>query len=102
MYCLLGLSVLITIFSFAWLSYGICFAFSVYNNICRPSKLPTGADFYCFKNEIEPKWEDPVCANGGKWTMSFHKLKSDTCWLYTVCYEVDLIDEILNHETRGI
>ncbi|KAL3616959.1 Eukaryotic translation initiation factor 4E type 2 [Castilleja foliolosa] len=57
---------------------------SVYNNIHHPSKLTIGADFYCFKNNIAPKWEDPVCANGGKWTVSFSRGKSDTCWLYTL------------------
>lgn len=57
---------------------------SVYNNIHHPSKLAVGADFHCFKNKIEPKWEDPICANGGKWTMSFSRGKSDTCWLYTL------------------
>ncbi|XP_051136218.1 eukaryotic translation initiation factor 4E-2-like [Andrographis paniculata] len=57
---------------------------SVYNNVHHPSKLAVGADFYCFKNKIEPKWEDPVCANGGKWTVSFSRGKSDTCWLYTL------------------
>lgn len=67
-----------------------CFAFSLYNNIHRPSKLAVGADFYCFKFKIEPKWEDPVCANGGKWTVTFQKGKSDTCWLYTVCCNVFL------------
>lgn len=46
-----------------------------------------GADFYCFKHDIEPKWEDPVCANGGKWTVIFPKGKSDTSWLYTVCLD---------------
>lgn len=53
-----------------------------------PSKLASGADVYCFKEKIEPKWEDPVCANGGNWTMSFPRGKSDTCWLYTVCIVV--------------
>nr|APC26088.1 eIF4E1a [Nicotiana tabacum]QNT12786.1 eukaryotic translation initiation factor 4E1-S [Nicotiana tabacum]UVX95297.1 eukaryotic translation initiation factor 4E1-S [Nicotiana tabacum] len=56
----------------------------VYNNINHPSKLVVGADFHCFKHKIEPKWEDPVCANGGNWTMSFSKGKSDTSWLYTL------------------
>ncbi|KAK6154880.1 hypothetical protein DH2020_009128 [Rehmannia glutinosa] len=37
---------------------------SLYNNVHHPSKLAVGADFHCFKNKIEPKWEDPVCANG--------------------------------------
>ncbi|GJM91772.1 hypothetical protein PR202_ga08182 [Eleusine coracana subsp. coracana] len=36
----------------------------LYNNIHRPSKLVVGADFHCFKEKIEPKWEDPICANG--------------------------------------
>lgn len=57
---------------------------SLYNNIRHPSKLANGADLYCFKHNIEPKWEDPICANGGKWTMNFPKEKSDKSWLYTV------------------
>ncbi|KAF7803255.1 eukaryotic translation initiation factor 4E-1-like [Senna tora] len=58
--------------------------FDIYNNIYHPSKLAVGADFHCFKYKIEPKWEDPVCANGGKWTVTFPRGKSDTCWLYTL------------------
>ncbi|GAV82238.1 IF4E domain-containing protein [Cephalotus follicularis] len=57
---------------------------SLYNNIHHPSKLAVGADFYCFKHKIEPKWEDPVCANGGKWTVTFSRGKSDSSWLYTL------------------
>ncbi|KAJ8761977.1 hypothetical protein K2173_006579 [Erythroxylum novogranatense] len=57
---------------------------SVYNNIPHPSKLPAPADFHCFKYNIEPKWEDPVCANGGKWTLTFQKEKCDNSWLYTL------------------
>ncbi|XP_047947805.1 eukaryotic translation initiation factor 4E-2-like [Salvia hispanica] len=57
---------------------------SVYNNIHHPGKLAVGADFYCFKHNIEPKWEDPICANGGKWTVTYSRGKSDTCWLYTL------------------
>ncbi|KAJ8761999.1 hypothetical protein K2173_006601 [Erythroxylum novogranatense] len=57
---------------------------SVYNNIHHPSKLPPPADFHCFKYNIEPKWEDPVCANGGKWTLTFQREKCDNSWLYTL------------------
>ncbi|XP_010559277.1 PREDICTED: eukaryotic translation initiation factor 4E-1 [Tarenaya hassleriana] len=67
---------------------------SLYNNMRHPSKLIQGADVYCFKHKIEPKWEDPICANGGKWTMNFHKGKSDTCWLYTL---LALIGEQFDH-----
>ncbi|XP_027089369.1 eukaryotic translation initiation factor 4E-2 [Coffea arabica] len=56
----------------------------IYNNIHHPSKLAVGADFHCFKNKIEPKWEDPVCGNGGKWTVNLQRGKSDTSWLYTL------------------
>ncbi|XVF25553.1 hypothetical protein REPUB_Repub13aG0222000 [Reevesia pubescens] len=51
---------------------------SLYNKIHHPSKLAVGADFHCFKHKIEPKWEDPVCANGGKWTVNFQRGKSVT------------------------
>ncbi|CAL9170553.1 unnamed protein product [Musa hybrid cultivar] len=57
---------------------------SLYNNIHHPSKLIMGADFHCFKDKIEPKWEDPVCANGGKWTISCVRGKADQLWLYTL------------------
>ncbi|KAI4365182.1 hypothetical protein MLD38_021192 [Melastoma candidum] len=67
---------------------------SLYNNIHHPSKLAGGADFYCFKDKIEPKWEDPVCANGGKWTVNFNRGKSDTSWLYTL---LAMIGEQFDH-----
>ncbi|CAN1230367.1 Eukaryotic translation initiation factor 4E-1, partial [Linum grandiflorum] len=57
---------------------------SLYNNIHHPTKLAVGADFYCFKHNIEPKWEDPICANGGRWMITYQRGKSDTPWLYTL------------------
>ncbi|KAF3487184.1 hypothetical protein F2Q69_00056936, partial [Brassica cretica] len=57
-------------------------------------ELTHGADFYCFKHNIEPKWEDPICVNGGKWTMNFPKEKSDKSWLYTL---LALIGEQFDH-----
>ncbi|PNY09446.1 eukaryotic translation initiation factor 4e-1-like protein [Trifolium pratense] len=67
---------------------------SIYNNIHHPSKLAFGADFHCFKHKIEPKWEDPICANGGKWTVQFSRGKSDTSWLYTL---LAMIGEQFDH-----
>ncbi|KAH9627298.1 hypothetical protein KSS87_013543 [Heliosperma pusillum] len=66
----------------------------LYNNIHHPSKLVIGADLYCFNNKIEPKWEDPICANGGKWTVSYSRGKSDTSWLYTL---LAMIGEQFDH-----
>eukprot|EP01018_Ginkgo_biloba_P008831 Gb_01336 [translate_table: standard] len=68
----------------------------LYNNIVQPSQLPPGADFHCFKLGIEPKWEDPICANGGKWTISNNKGKPllDTLWLHTLLAMIgDQFDE---------
>merc|ERR1712060_816569 len=59
----------------------------LYNNIVPPSKLINGADFHLFKEGIEPKWEDPRCSQGGKWSVSFPKANKqllDQGWLNTV------------------
>ncbi|EXB74579.1 Eukaryotic translation initiation factor 4E-2 [Morus notabilis] len=57
----------------------------LYDQIFKPSKLPAQADFYLFRTGVEPKWEDPKCANGGKWTVSSNKKSSlDTMWLETL------------------
>ena len=61
---------------------------SLYNNIVAPSKLIHGTDFHLFKEGIEPKWEDPKCARGGKWTFTAPKTSNrgtlDSYWLNTV------------------
>lgn len=58
---------------------------SLHDQIFRPSKLPANADFHCFKAGIEPKWEDPECANGGKWSVTCNRKSTlDTMWLETV------------------
>ncbi|XP_009592094.1 eukaryotic translation initiation factor [Nicotiana tomentosiformis] len=58
---------------------------SLYDQIFKPSKLTANADFHLFKAGIEPKWEDPECANGGKWTVtSSRKANLETMWLETL------------------
>ncbi|TQD78734.1 hypothetical protein C1H46_035738 [Malus baccata] len=79
--------------SFISSAFGFNFV-CIYNNIHHPSKLNVGTDFHCFKYKIEPKWEDPVCANGGKWTVTYPKGKSDTSWLYTL---LAIIGEQFDH-----
>nr|DAD20026.1 TPA_asm: hypothetical protein HUJ06_021489 [Nelumbo nucifera] len=57
----------------------------LYDQIFRPSKFPANADFHLFKSGIEPKWEDPECANGGKWSVtSSRKANLDNMWLETL------------------
>lgn len=47
--------------------------------------MTVNADFHLFKAGIEPKWEDPECANGGKWTAtSSRKANLETMWLETL------------------
>ncbi|XP_021899599.1 eukaryotic translation initiation factor [Carica papaya] len=58
---------------------------SLYENIFKPSKLLSNADFHLFKAGVEPKWEDPECANGGKWTViCSRKAILDIMWLETL------------------
>jgi translation initiation factor 4E len=62
---------------------------SLYNNIKPPSWLSVGTDFHLFKEGVEPKWEDPTCEHGGKWTVLVPKSPNskqvlDTYWLNAV------------------
>jgi len=58
----------------------------LYNNIKPPSWLSHGCDLHLFKEGVEPKWEDPDCEAGGKWTALVPKGPSgkaalDVMWL---------------------
>lgn len=67
---------------FLYIYYFYC---SLYDQVFKPSKLTANADFHLFKTGIEPKWEDPECANGGKWSVTVgRKPQLDTMWLETV------------------
>ncbi|KAK0607055.1 hypothetical protein LWI29_008487 [Acer saccharum] len=58
---------------------------SLYDQTFKPSRLTMNADFHLFKAGVEPKWEDPECANGGKWSVtSNRKATLDTMWLETM------------------
>jgi len=60
----------------------------LYNNIVPASQLVPGSDYHLFKEDIEPKWEDPYNAHGGKWIIPVPtKLRNeslDKLWLWTV------------------
>jgi translation initiation factor 4E len=62
-------------------------ACSLYNNIIPPSRLSPGSDLHLFREGVEPKWEDPRCEHGGKWTAMVpkgNKQLLDTMWLHGV------------------
>ncbi|KAG9101170.1 eukaryotic translation initiation factor 4E [Ceratobasidium sp. 370] len=60
----------------------------LYNNIVSPSKLPSKANYYLFKDDIMPAWEDASNKDGGKWSVQLPKEKNrpriDEMWLYTM------------------
>mmetsp|Transcript_6077 Transcript_6077/g.10428 ORF Transcript_6077/g.10428 Transcript_6077/m.10428 type:complete len:197 (+) Transcript_6077:116-706(+) len=60
----------------------------MYNNVKTPSILDSGYNYRLFRSNIEPKWEDPANANGGRWTItvaqSGRKTLIDQYWLKTV------------------
>ncbi len=79
---------LLCIHMFSGSHYVLC-SCSLYNNIKPPSWLGPGTDFHLFKEGIEPKWEDPTCESGGKWTVLVPKGPNakqvlDTYWLNAV------------------
>jgi len=60
----------------------------LYNNIVPPSQLPQKANYYLFKENIIPAWEDPANKDGGKWSIQLPKDKNraniDKMWLFTM------------------
>ncbi|KAG8701927.1 eukaryotic translation initiation factor 4E [Ceratobasidium sp. 394] len=60
----------------------------LYNNIVSPSKLPAKANYYLFKDDIMPAWEDASNKDGGKWSVQLPKEKTrpriDEMWLFTM------------------
>ncbi|KAM7259898.1 hypothetical protein ACFE04_015639 [Oxalis oulophora] len=58
---------------------------ALHDQIFKPGKLPPSTDFHLFKTGVEPKWEDPECANGGKWSVTCKgKAQLDSMWLETL------------------
>ena len=62
----------------------------LFNNIPEPSNLDFPSDYYFFKDEIIPMWEDNKNKDGGKMTIILKKNKDDKklyldkIWLYTI------------------
>jgi len=60
----------------------------LYNNIVPASQLAAGSDYHLFKENVEPKWEDPANNKGGKWIINMptknRASELDRLWLWTV------------------
>jgi len=79
----------------------------LYNNIVPASKLVPGSDYHLFKETIEPKWEDPVNAKGGKWIINLsnktRKDNLDKLWLWAILAIIgESFHELLNDEVVGV
>lgn len=78
---------------------------SLYNNIKPPSWLGAGTDFHLFKKGIQPKWEDPQCVSGGKWTIwvprggGNSKQLLDKFWLHSVRMSCMLMQLFIDHKS---
>jgi translation initiation factor 4E len=61
---------------------------SVFNHIKSPSEIKSGCDYYLFKKNILPMWEDEANKAGGRWVFSIEKkqreLDLDNYWLDTI------------------
>jgi translation initiation factor 4E len=65
--------------------------------------LNTKGDFYLFRENIQPEWEDPGNTNGGSLCASIDSLKVDEYWLKTLLHIVgnnfeDLSDHLCGAE----
>lgn len=61
---------------------------AMFNNIPQASELNHPFDYYFFRKDIQPMWEDPANINGGKMTLMFKKTCDaefiDRIWLYSI------------------
>eukprot|EP00276_Gloeochaete_wittrockiana_P023724 CAMPEP_0184369186 /NCGR_PEP_ID=MMETSP1089-20130417/162104_1 /TAXON_ID=38269 ORGANISM="Gloeochaete wittrockiana, Strain SAG46.84" /NCGR_SAMPLE_ID=MMETSP1089 /ASSEMBLY_ACC=CAM_ASM_000445 /LENGTH=213 /DNA_ID=CAMNT_0026711601 /DNA_START=384 /DNA_END=1025 /DNA_ORIENTATION=- len=85
----------------------------LYNNIAPGSKLQVGWNYYLFKSEIYPSWEDPSNKDGGSWTINFQKSdddnKKDEVWLHTalacigecLTYSEEVCGAVFSSRARG-
>ncbi|KAG8856351.1 eukaryotic translation initiation factor 4E [Tulasnella sp. 330] len=78
----------------------------LYNNIVPPSQLPQKANYYLFKDNIIPAWEDEANKNGGKWSIQLPKDKNrlgiDKMWLYTMLAAIgETFDPIFSREAAA-
>lgn len=53
---------------------------TLYNHLVRPNNLPTTTDYHFFREGIEPTWEDPSNARGGKWIVRLKKGLASRYW----------------------
>ena len=54
---------------------------TIYEHTQKPNSLPRGSQFFLFKENIKPMWEDPKNQNGGRYVLSLKKSENcDKIW----------------------
>lgn len=51
-----------------------------YSHLTRPNDLNVAVDYHCFRDGIQPLWEDPENEHGGKWVIRLRKGMASRCW----------------------
>jgi translation initiation factor 4E len=70
----------------------------LHNNMTKPTSIPQGCGFALFRYGVEPKWEDPANAKGGRWTVVVEKNSDMTnnMWLR---FQLAMVGEMLEDDT---
>jgi hypothetical protein len=55
------------------------------NNLPPPSELPPPTSMYLFRDDINPKWEDPKNCDGGVWRLKVPNSKINSVWELVSC-----------------
>lgn len=75
----------------------------VMHHVLPPSKLAQACDYYLFKHDIQPMWEDEKNKNGGMWQVTFDRTQRsshlDPCWLEIL---MSLIGEAFDEDSNDI
>ena len=85
----------------------------MYNHIVRASEFADMSNYHLFKSHIQPAWEDPENAKGGRWMINYsskRRQEIDAHWLYTMlaCIGCAFDDEtqisgcVVTNRSRGI
>jgi len=76
---------------------------NIMHHVKPVSNIPYGCDYYLFRSNIKPMWENEFNKNGGMWVISSHKSQRETTlnqlWLEILIF---LIGETSNEDSDEI
>jgi len=69
----------------------------IYQHMKRPSSLHRGCEFFLFKKDVKPMWEDPANHGGGRFIISFKKLATNNKIWEDILISFIMIDNSYDH-----